>query len=160
VTHRRHAAALGAAGFVAVLAAGGCGPAASHPSTTPVARVTTPTAPSSATTMGQPPLVDNCGGGAFKPTTIYVICGQAKLTATKIQWSSWTAEQARGTATMSVIVCRPSCSQGHEELLPAELTLTDPRPTSRGPEFTRAIIAWSATSPDGNPVDTYPLKIS
>jgi hypothetical protein len=163
------------AGIVAVLAVGGCGRSGSGPSAAPIATtapaptgtavpatvVTTPV-PSTTTSVGtgQPVIVDDCGGGAYKPTTLFIICGQAKLTATEIKWSSWTAEQAEGTAIMSVIVCQPSCSQGHEELLAAKLTLTNPKPSSRGLEFSSVTIAWSSTSPDGRPVDTYPLRTS
>jgi hypothetical protein len=156
--------------IVALLAVAGCGSSGAHTSTAartvsptpaPSSTTTGSTAPTSSATTGdgaQPTIVGNCGGAAYKPTTLYIICGQARLTATEIKWRSWTAQQAQGSAVMSVITCQPSCSQGPEELLPAELTLTRPMPTSRGPEFTSATIAWSERSPDGKQVETYPLE--
>lgn len=147
----------------AAVALGGCG---SSPSSTaksastnpPPATGVVPSSPGSTTTSpGRPPLVSDCGGSAYEPTTLYVTCGQAKLTATEIHWVSWSRSQAQGSAVMSVLACQPSCAQGHEQLIRAHLSLMAPKPTAHGPEFSSLTITWSGPSPDGKPVETYPL---
>ena len=100
------------------------------------------------TVAGQLPTVFDCGGGAYKPATLLVVCGVATTTVTNVQWSSWTASEARGQGTVNL--------PGHQPA-PASLLLGSVVLSGNGPEFSRLTATWTGTSPDGHPDQVFQL---
>lgn len=149
-------AACVAASAFAVLALPGCASGSGHPlaGTSGTASVTSPAPPSSppaptATTVaGQLPTAFDCGGGAYEPATLIVVCGVGSTTVTGSRWTSWTAGTARGTGTVNLPGKLPS---------PATLALDGVVQTVDGPEFSRLTVTWTASSPTGRPEQVFRL---
>lgn len=136
------------AGGALVAASGGaCGsgarPAGVTAGTPPPARP----APS-----GLTPTVPNCGGGAFEPKTLLIVCGAPGTMATGVSWSSWGAQSAAGTGTVEV------SSRGRAVTAAARLVLGDVRSGSSGRQFTLLTVTWTGSSPDGHASDVYHLS--
>lgn len=150
------------AGLVGAAAVAGC--SSSHPTTS--ASVSTPPLSSTLTTLtsssspgssspttvaGQLPTVANCGGGAYEPHTLLIVCGVGTTMATGVTWSSWTATSALGTGDVHLT------AGGRQVTAPADLRLSDVRNGSTGPQFTILTVTWTGASPDGKPVETYDM---
>jgi len=95
--------------------------------------------------------VPNCGGGAFKPATLFIVCGGSPTMATGVSWSDWGRESALGQGDVHLVVA------GQELVAPARLQLSDPVAGPTGPQFSRLLVIWSGPSPDGHPSDSYHL---
>jgi hypothetical protein len=150
-----------------VVMAGAC--ASSHPrqavldnpaaTTAPTSSTTAPASPPTAppaTVAGQLPTVPNCGGGAYKPTTLLIVCGDGptgSTMATGVSWTSWNAESAAGTGSVHLV------AHGQPVVAPGRLTLGMVTRGSMGPQFTRLTVTWTGMSPDGNPSHVYTLQI-
>lgn len=113
---------------------------ASSPSTQPAAAPTT--------VAGQMPTVYDCGGGAYKPATLLVVCGVGSATATGVHWASWSASSASATGTVNLPGKSPA---------PASLLLSDVVSTGNGPQFSRLQVTWTGSSPDGRSQDVFTL---
>ncbi len=157
---RRGLSALTAACIAGALAGAlaGCG-STSHQTTTatsvpavttePPTTVSTPSsAPTSVPLMTTVP---NCGGGAYKPATLLIVCGVNTTTATNIAWSIWTASAAAGSGTVHLV------QTGTSATAPGRLTLSDVVNGPIGPQFTLLTVVWIGTSPDGRATDTFRL---
>jgi hypothetical protein len=119
----------------------------SLPSTSPTSSgSTTPT-----TVAGQLPTVPNCGGGAYEPHTLLIVCGVGTTMATGVAWSSWTTSAAAGKGDVHLT------TMGHQVTAPANLQLSDVRFGTSGPQFTLLRVTWTGPSPDGRPSDTFNL---
>jgi hypothetical protein len=116
----------------------------------PAAR-TTPPAPT--TTVALLPTVPNCGGGAYEPKTLLIVCGSGTTMATDVAWRSWQPATASGTGTIHLQV------NGHPVTAPAALSLSQVVKGPVGPQFTLLTVTWTGTAPDGNPRDTYHLQV-
>jgi hypothetical protein len=154
---------MGAVAFFAgavVASLAGCG-STSHQTTTatsvasaaPSAPSTTASPPTSAapTTVALMTTVPNCGGGAYKPATLLIVCGVNTTTATNVTWSTWTASGAAGSGTVHLV------KAGSSATAPGRLALSDVVTGPTGPQFTLLTVAWIGTSPDGNATDTFRL---
>jgi hypothetical protein len=97
---------------------------------------------------GQLPVVFDCGGGAYKPATLLVVCGVGSTTATGVSWSAWTTSEAAGHGTVNLPGKAPA---------PADLTLTAVVQTTQGPQFSRLDATWTGPSPDGRKYDAFGL---
>ena len=119
----------------------------------PVSRTTTASVPAT-TVPGQVPTVPNCGGGAFEPSTLLIVCasGDAAVLATGVSWRSWGTTTASGTGTVHLLV------KGRPATGLATLTLADVAIGSVGPQFSRLTVAWTGTSPTGTPQVVYQLQ--
>jgi hypothetical protein len=122
------------------------GPAATRPPSTTGSISTTQT-----TVAGQLPTVPNCGGGAYKPQTLLIVCGVGTTMATGVMWSSWTSTAAAGTGEVHLT------TGGTQVSGQADLRLSDVRVGASGPQFTLLTVAWTGMSPDGRPTDTFNL---
>lgn len=107
--------------------------------------------PAGAPTTGAPHLtatVYNCGGGAYEPATLLIVCGVDSTMATGVTWTSWSASGASGRGDVAL--------SGHPAE-PASLELRDVVTTTSGPQFSELTLTWSGASPDGHPSDTFHL---
>lgn len=140
--------ALLVAGALASASAGACGSGSRSAGVTAgTAPTTRPAAP------GLTPTVPNCGGGAFEPKTLLIVCGGAVTVATGVAWSSWGAQSAAGTGTVEV------SPRGRPVGAAARLLLSQVRAGSSGPQFTLLTVTWTGSSPDGHPSDVYHLSM-
>ncbi len=162
---RRAAAVLGVVALAAIMT--GCGATrhvttaatagsnAAAPTSTPA-----PTTAAGAATTGTPavahliPTAPNCGGGAYKPATLLIVCavGDQAVMATGVSWRSWGATAAVGSGTMHVVV------NGHPTARPATLNLAGVVTGSVGPQFTQLTVTWIGSSPTGSPQASYHLQ--
>lgn len=122
----------------------------SSPGSSPGATTATSSPPTSA---GQLPTVSNCGGGAYEPKTLLIVCGSGTAMATGVSWQSWTAGSASGTGTVHLVVKDQPASA------PANLKLDQVKTGPVGPQFSRLTVTWTGASPDGRTQDTYPLQL-
>jgi hypothetical protein len=129
----------------AAVASGGASPSV-RPTTAPAS--TTPT------TRHQLPTVPNCGGGAYEPKTLLIVCGSGSTatTATAVSWRSWGTSTASGSGTVQLT------ANGHPASGPATLLLSEVVDGPVGPQFSRLTVTWTGTSPDGKQQDVYSLQ--
>lgn len=136
------------------LAVTGCSSSARTGGSTAATSASTSVPPSTAvatsatTVAGQQTTVYDCGGGAYEPATLLVVCGVNSTVVTDVHWTSWTATSATGTGNVHLPGKSPS---------PASLALSDVVSSGSGPQFAQLKATWSGTSPDGHPYDVYPL---
>ncbi|HET9077044.1 MAG TPA: hypothetical protein VFN68_08930 [Acidimicrobiales bacterium] len=142
---------VAASGLSACSGSGGK-PAAVH-TVNPSPQQTVTTAPPTSLSQ-QVPTVFNCGGGAYEPKTLLVVCGVATTTATGISWTSWTGSGATGSGTVNL-----SGSSGHGSG-PATLKLSKVVQTGNGPQFSLLDVTWTGSSPDGHPSDQFKLAVA
>ena len=113
-----------------------------------------PAAPVPPTTaVDQLPTVPNCGGGAYKPETLLIVCGTGTTMATGVSWRSWAPTAASGSGTVHLQV------NGQSVSAPAALLLSDVVKGPVGPQYTLLTVTWTGTRPDGNARDTYHLQV-
>jgi hypothetical protein len=125
---------------------------------------TAPTISSTSTTAGSPskgatttsqPLeatVPDCGAGAYRPSTLLIVCSTGGTMATGIQWTAWGTTAASGTGTVHLVV------GGSEHAGWANLELSGVSERgNNGPQFSRLTVTWIGPSPDGHPTDSFPL---
>lgn len=150
----RWAAAAGAIAVAAGLAGcGGSGGGAAVRSVNPqTAQTVTTTPPASEPTAV--PTVFNCGGGAYEPKTLLVVCGIASTHVTDVAWTSWTGSGATGTGTVHL------SASGNHASAPASLELSKVVQTGNGPQFSELTVTWTGTSPDGHPTDQFHLAVA
>lgn len=145
---------------VLVLAAGGAGCSSSQPgrsvseagTTASTASTTTITTTTTTTTRTEQlqVTVPDCGAGAYRPTTLLIVCATRGAIATDIRWTSWDAAGASGEGTVQL--------QGGAETGNAGLLLGDvSEDGDTGPHFTRLTVKWIGRSPDGHPSDSFQL---
>lgn len=146
-----------AAVLVAAAVLAGCSGSSSHRGGVSVVNPSpsqTVTTASPTSLAQQVPTVFDCGGGAYEPATLLVVCGVATTTATGVKWSSWTASGAAGSGTVNL-----SGSAGHGSG-PADLKLGKVVPTGNGPQFSQLDVTWTGPSPDGHPTDRFSLAVA
>jgi hypothetical protein len=97
-------------------------------------------------------LIYNCERGRYKPSTVIVTCADANVRVRAIQWSSWTAREARGRGTALVNDCQPNCAGGRFRRYPIRLRAFRPRQTGGcvpGSLFTRLAWRFPQSKPEG-----------
>jgi hypothetical protein len=154
--------ALIALAALAALVAGGaaCGSGSGHadvatgatPTTEAPAATTTRAAPTTAATT-RLPTVPNCGGGAYEPRTLLIVCGSGATMATDVAWRSWQPAAASATGTVHLQV------NGRTVAAPAVLMLSEVVNGPVGPQFTLLTVTWTGAAPDGKPSDAYHLQV-
>jgi hypothetical protein len=160
MTGRLATAGLTLVGVAAVLAvATGCS-SSQKPAAVAAGGASTSVLPTSATQPSTPttvanqlPTVPNCGGGAFEPKTLLIVCGSGTTMATGVSWRSWGKSTASGSGTVQVTV------NGHPVVAPATLLLSEVVMGPTGPQFSRLTVTWAGTSPDGSRQDVYRLQL-
>jgi hypothetical protein len=138
-------------GHRAPVVASGSGP--SNPTTLPPKVGAQSPSTTVTTTAPHLPTVPNCGGGAFEPTRLLIVCGSATTMATGVTWRAWGSSQASGSGTVEMPI------NGQLASAPATLTLGDVVDGSVGPQFTLLTVTWTGTSPDGKRQDVYRLQV-
>jgi hypothetical protein len=150
--------------LAALLLAGACGsghrapvvaigPGPSTPPTSPSKVGAQHPSPTVTTIAPHLPTVPNCGGGAFEPTRLLIVCGSATTMATGVTWRAWGSSQASGSGTVEMPV------NGQPTSAPATLTLGDVVDGAVGPQFTVLTVTWTAAAPDGRRQDVYRLQV-
>jgi hypothetical protein len=158
MTPRRALIAMALAALVAGGAA--CGSGSGHadvatgatPATEAPAATTTRAAPTT-TAATRLPTVPNCGGGAYEPRTLLIVCGSGATMATDVAWRSWQPAAASGTGTIHLQV------NGRTVAAPAALMLSEVVNGPVGPQFTLLTVTWTGAAPDGKPSDAYHLQV-
>jgi hypothetical protein len=115
----------------------------------------TSTGPSATTIVatGHLPTVPNCGGGAFEPETLLIVCGVSSAMATGVSWAYWSPTSATGTGKVHLSV------GGRPVEAPARLSLAQVRTGSTGPQYSQLTVTWTGPSPDGHRQDVYRLAV-
>jgi hypothetical protein len=88
-----------------------------------------------------------------RPEEIIGACADAGVIFSDLQWDTWKADEATGTATVHVNLCEPNCAAGNGVILPARVELDQPVDGT----FSEVITTWTGTPPFGHPTDTYEL---
>lgn len=143
-------AAAGLLVGAAAMVAAGCSSGSAHRSTSVTAATATPTSVEAppTTVAGQLPTVYDCGGGAYKPATLVIVCGVGSTMATDVHWTSWGGSSAGGSGSVALAGKPPA---------PASLQLDDVVASGSGPQFSRLTVTWTGSSPDGRPTDVFSL---
>jgi hypothetical protein len=105
----------------------------------------------------------DCAGAAFKPREVILTCGDAGLVATKLQWTQWSPNSARGAGVGEEKVCTPNCAEGRVARGPMRLSLSRPRLCAQDGKrhFTKVHYAWPDGAPGSGPKQgTIPLPCS
>jgi hypothetical protein len=124
---------------VAVFLAASCAssrPTSSHP-------------PTSHSSVARP-TVFNCGGGAFEPARLIVVCGVASTMATSVKWTAWGSTVATGSGLLHL----------QSSSVPAKLVLSEPVDTPQGPQFSKLTVTYTGASPDGHASDQFRLAVA
>lgn len=98
-------------------------------------------------------VIPGCGGGdhaRYKPTTVYVLCGDGNFRVVHLRWRSWTRTSATGRGTAKVNNCKPTCADGSIESFKAKLVASRPKTCANGKrEFVRLTYSFPDEKPDG-----------
>ena len=133
------------------LAAAGCGSGPGSRAVATGASTTLSTPPTTGPVLV--PTVPNCGGGAFEPKTLLIVCGTGTTTATGVAWATWDQSGASGSGLVNLKV------DGRTVTAPASLTLRAVVVGPAGPQFSLLTVTWTGRSPDGRPQDSYHLQL-
>lgn len=147
------AAGLGAA-LAGLSACGSSGNSSAVHSITPASSTPTVVTAPPTSLAGSVPTVFDCGGGAYEPKTLLVVCGVNTTTVTNVTWTSWSAAGATGSGTVNLH------GSGQQGSAPATLALSNVVQTGNGPQFSVLQVTWTATSPDGHPTDQFKLAVA
>jgi hypothetical protein len=97
--------------------------------------------------------IPGCGGAdkaRYKPTTVYVLCGDGNFRMTHLRWTRWTHTSAAGRGAAKVNNCDPSCAGGTIESYKAKLVASRPKECPNGKmEFVRLTYSFPDQKPDG-----------
>ena len=110
--------------------------------------------PTATAGQGRVLLLYNCRRGRYKPAQVIISCADANFRARSIDWSSWTATEARGRGTALVNDCEPNCAEGTFRRFPIRLRAFRPRMTGGcvpGSLFTRLAWRFPQSKPEGFP---------
>ncbi|MCX6431765.1 MAG: hypothetical protein NTX29_02950 [Actinobacteria bacterium] len=104
-------------------------------------------------------VVVNClGKQVTQPKQIVVTCADAAVTVMKIDWSSWTANGARGTGTLAWNTCLPkTCVAGIVEIYKVRVSLGRVASAPNISAFTRMTLAFPEGGPAAAETATYTL---
>lgn len=81
----------------------------------------------------------------YRPHTISVFCADGGMQVTRLRWSKWSADEARGHSTRTFVNdCNPNCAQGHFDRFHVRLVLRRARTCARNGErvFTRMTVIF------------------
>jgi hypothetical protein len=140
--NRHHVKGLGtgvaalAAGLLLGVSACSTGSSSSHDSVVPVTTSASGAAPvSTATTSGsgsggagsvdENVVLDDCNHvGIVEPSSYTPACADGGYVLNSIQWATWTADQATGTAMAAVNLCQPTCAAGAKGNYPVSIVFS------------------------------------
>jgi len=92
-----------------------------------------------------PKLLSCTGTALVRPSaTVVLSCADGNTELRATHWRSWGPRVAVGSTDFGVNLCTPTCVASRMRFFPAAtVALTDPRRTSRGLLFTRAVITYT-----------------
>lgn len=96
-----------------------------------------------------PRVVYDCVHRKVRPANVIVTCGDGTTRAHRLQYRSYTQLRARGSGRMSIVVCQPSCADGHVIHRGFVFTMHRPRGTGTRRVFTRMTVTFSRRTPGG-----------
>jgi hypothetical protein len=67
----------------------------------------------------------DCEYPEYKPETIMIYCGDGGAYISKIQWSSWSQDGARGIGEYYRNLCEPDCADGNIVHAPVNVSLSN-----------------------------------
>ena len=73
----------------------------------------------------------DCEYPAYKPETIMIYCGDGGAYISKIHWTSWSQNGARGTGEYYKNLCEPDCADGKIVHAPVNIRLSELTPRKR-----------------------------
>jgi hypothetical protein len=104
--------------------------------------------PAANAATGDTALIDCAGKAQIKPKEIVITCADAGVTITKITWTKWTNNTAKGSGTLVWNTCLPkTCVDGIVEKYKAKITLGR---VASGPNAS-VFSGITLTFPDGGP---------
>jgi len=86
----------------------------------------------------------DCEYPEYKPETIMIYCGDGGAYISKIHWSSWSQDGARGTGEYYRNLCEPDCADGEIVHAPVNVSLSNLTP--REGKFYLRTLDMSSTS--------------
>jgi hypothetical protein len=116
--------------------------------------ITQPVTPTTVARQVALPTAPNCGGGAYKPATLFIVCGSGTTVATGVTWQAWDVSGASGSGTVHLVV------HGDPTASPATLRLDQVVDGPVGQQFSRLTVNWTTMSPDGKAQDVYQPQIA
>lgn len=105
----------------------------------------------------KPVVIDCQGKGVAKPKQIVLSCADANVAVTGLSWSSWTANAAKGSGTLSWNPCIPTCVAGKAETFPVKVTLGRLASGAGLDVFSGMTLAYPKGGPTGEKTSTYLL---
>ncbi|QIG41360.1 hypothetical protein G5V58_20895 [Nocardioides anomalus] len=111
--------------------------------------------------QGDTQVIADCQHATQVPRKVLSACGDADEYARITDWRSWTRHQARGSGTLVVNDCEPTCAAGTFRRYPATFSLHRVRTGPTGTRlFTRLGVTWVQGGEQRNttlPLPTAPL---
>ncbi|MFL0460403.1 hypothetical protein ACH0CA_08035 [Kytococcus sedentarius] len=115
---------------------------------------------SPASEVGAEPMILDClgEGSMVRPETLSLDCQETNATLSKLQWSQWDTEGAKGSGEFSVNNCVPNCAEGTVETYQVDVQAPDVKTSEAGSVYTSITVNFH----DGRPVgstsrETYEL---
>ena len=109
---------------------------------------------SSANKAPVPSVLTCAGKTTIKPSSYVLACADANTYFNSIDWTSWTAHSAAGTATFVQNNCTPTCAAGKFLKYPGKLTLSAPKSTKLGVLFSRINYSYTVSASTDLPLTT------
>lgn len=129
-------------------------------STSPPARNSAPLQSATLTpalTPGTPTVEYDCSGPTgtrleVEPASIVIACADGGIGAQGLSWQSWGTSEAHGRGVVWWHVCTPDCAASSTyDHYPAEITLSRPVETPKGPVFSAMSVRYTGTGPRRSP---------
>ena len=89
----------------------------------------------------------DCEYPTYKPETIMIYCGDGGAYISKIHWSSWSQDGARGTGEYYRNLCEPDCADGEIVHAPVNVALSNITPR-KGKFYLRTLDMRSVSGKD------------
>lgn len=75
----------------------------------------------------------------MEPSSYTPSCADSSYVLNNIQWTTWTAQQATGTATAAVNLCQPTCAAGTTGNYPVSIVFSGTATDANDPTATTYI---------------------
>jgi hypothetical protein len=89
----------------------------------------------------------DCEYPEYKPETIIIYCGDGGAYISKIRWSTWSQDGAKGTGEYYRNLCEPDCADGKIVHAPVNVSLSDLTPR-KGKFYLRTLDMQSISGKD------------
>jgi hypothetical protein len=113
---------------------------------------------SSASLAALPRAVQGCNGKPVQRPAAVATCGRLVEWGHGLRWRRWGPDDAIATGLLSILVCKPSCAQGHDRTYRGSVRLWGSSPAGGYDYFTYATFNYSKPTANGT-TDTQPLLV-